>query len=152
MNDTQELIKLAVEIYDSMERFRTSLIDKFNKNTERLCKYWKKSNMKPEIFMNWECNHPKADRDWADTDNCGIGCCPDEKEMSQPAGKMAAILTGLGPIHEKLVGALFNEGLSKACVYNNKLDSPSCKHDGNEVKHCCIAACPLRVDPGQKYR
>jgi hypothetical protein len=150
--ETQELIKLVIDIYDSMERIHDTLVSQFNKNTKNLCKYWKKSNIKAELFMNWECNHPDADCDWGDTDNCSILYCADEKRLTQPAGIMASMLTQLDPIHEALVGKIFNNNLSKQCSHYNKSGSTSstCKHIGNELHHCCIAYCPLRVEPRLK--
>ncbi len=89
--------------------------------------------------MNWMCNHPEADKDFGDTDQCCIMGCFDEEKCTQPAGMIANMHSTLHPIQMTLMGTFNN--LSDDCDYNIE---DKCTHADSKFVTCCVAGCGLK--------
>lgn len=152
----QKIIEEAMSIHNELAKIGASLIELFNKGnpiqydgdllfqptSSSICKYWKprEKDEQEELFMNFNCGHPDADRDWGEGDNCCIAGCPDEKDGTQIAGQITALHSQIHPVMMATLG-LFNnyKHFCEYCVNKTR----ECSHLDNKEKDCCAANCPL---------
>lgn len=155
-------LDLLLNVIGSMEKISKQIITIFNNHTglyngdplfetktSPICSHWVPSDPEThDIFMNWECNHPDADRDFGDTDHCCIMSCADEKHCEEIAGILVNMHTKLQEMCMILVSDVFNEtDIRKDCkhyseiaVYNSIL---KCVHEDSKHGSCNIGMCPI---------
>lgn len=146
----QKKLELMVSLFHDLQEFEKQLVNIFNNHTglyhgdplfetptSPICKYWTPTDEEEELFMNYNCDHPDADRDFGDTGSCCIMSCPDEALCEQPGGMIVAMLSTIRAIHMTLVGDIFNKNHDR-CIYNKNGEC-----DLENDLGCCIAKCPL---------
>jgi hypothetical protein len=147
----QDIIIECTTIHKHLEQLSKQLVKMFNDNTgmydgdplfqptsSAICQHWiPRDDDEEELFMNWNCSHPKADCDFGDADHCCIMSCPDEKHGKELAGRIVKVHSELNPVIMKVLG-IFNRS-KNFCKYNIKAQ---CIHVRGK-NSCCMAFCPL---------
>jgi hypothetical protein len=148
----EDVVKKAMHMYETLHKFDKVLINTFNYKISCKCPHFKpnrgRNYKEPELFMNWECGHPKGDL------NCCIITCPLQKEA--PSHEVSILLKDImnayDEVHKLTMDLLdlFNKELRHRCEYFKTEARPyhNCghpKHD-KDHEHCCAADCPLRKE------